>query len=155
MSSARQPVARPDAVIVIFGAAVRPDGSPSPILRARVEAAARFGATHAAPLFLPTGARGRHGPSEASVMAAVLRDLGVPAARILLEEAGTDTLSSVRAVAKLLRQRRLVVPVHAASSGFHLPRCVLLLRLAGIPARSCPPPPAPSRWWQRLYLAAA
>jgi hypothetical protein len=33
----------PDAIIVIFGAAVRPDGKPSQTLRHRVEAAARFG----------------------------------------------------------------------------------------------------------------
>ena len=35
------PGAAPDAVIVIFGAAVRPDGAPSETLRNRVEAAAR------------------------------------------------------------------------------------------------------------------
>ena len=47
--------------IVIFGAAVRPDGSPSPTLRRRVEVAARFGAWLAEPIDLPTGAQGRFG----------------------------------------------------------------------------------------------
>ena len=44
-----------NAVIVIFGAAVRPGGRPSTTLRRRVEAAAAFGSRLAAPLFLPTG----------------------------------------------------------------------------------------------------
>jgi hypothetical protein len=97
-----QPTRGTDAVIVIFGAAVRPGGGPSTTLRHRVEAAAAFGARLTAPLYLPTGAKGRHGASEASVMARLLRETGVPPDRILLEETGTDTLSSVRAVARML-----------------------------------------------------
>jgi hypothetical protein len=47
-------------------------------------------------------------------------------------------------------------PVFAASSAYHLARCVILLRLAGLPARPCPPPPGVAagrfrkRWWWRL-----
>jgi uncharacterized SAM-binding protein YcdF (DUF218 family) len=146
----------PDAVIVIFGAAVRPDGRASNTLRRRVDAAARFGRRFRAPLFIPTGAVGRFGASEASVMGALLRDFGVPEPRLLLEETGTDTLSSVRAVRRLLKRQRIVAPVYAASSAYHLPRCLLLLRLAGIPAHPCPPPEFPAagsrglRWYWRL-----
>ena len=137
-----------DAVIVIFGAAVRPGGGPSTTLRLRVEAAAAFGARFSAPLYVPTGAKGRHGASEASVMARLLREMGVPPDRILLEETGTDTLSSVRAVARMLAG---TAPVYVATSGYHLPRCLLLLRLAGIAAFACPPPPASRGFWQRWY----
>jgi uncharacterized SAM-binding protein YcdF (DUF218 family) len=146
----------PDAIIVIFGAAVRPDGRASSTLRRRVEAAAEWGRRFKAPLFVPTGGVGRHGGSEASVMGGLLRDLGVPEAQLLLEETATDTLSSVRAVRRLLRLRRIAAPVYAATSAYHLPRCVLLLRLAGISARSSPPPevpPASSRrlqWYWRM-----
>ncbi len=139
------------ATIVIFGAAVRPGGRPSGTLRRRVDAAAAFGARFVAPLFVPTGAVGRHGPSEASVMAALLAEQGVPPAGILLEETGTDTLSSVRAVVALLRAQRLTAPVFAATSGYHLPRCLVLLRIAGVAARACPPPPAQADLWQRWY----
>jgi uncharacterized SAM-binding protein YcdF (DUF218 family) len=142
-----------DAAIVIFGAAVRPDGSPSETLRRRVEAAARFGALHRAPLFIPTGAVGRFGDSEASVMASLLRELGVAGERILLEETARNTISSVRAVAELLRSRHIRRPVYAATSAYHLPRCLLLLRLAGVPARACPPPAlrASDSFWMRWY----
>jgi uncharacterized SAM-binding protein YcdF (DUF218 family) len=141
-----------ERVVIIFGAAVRPDGSPSPALRRRVEAALRFGAT----LYIPTGAKGRYGDAEAMVMARQLQAGGVPSGRILLEPTGTDTLSSVRAVVHLLRQQAWRGPVYVASNAYHQPRCVWLLRLAGVPARAAPPPPEPAastlarRWYWRL-----
>lgn len=124
------------AAIIIFGAAVRPDGSASPTLRRRVEAAAVFGARLEAPIFVPTGAKGRFGAAESTVMAKLLGELGVPAARILEEPTGVDTLSSALACRKLLRGH--AGPVFAATSRFHLPRCLLLLRLLGLPARPVP-----------------
>ncbi len=142
-------------IIVIFGAAVRPDGTASETLHRRVEAAFRFGGP--ASDYMPTGGVGRYGPSEASIMADLLTGYGVAQERITLEETGTDTLSSARACAGLLRGR--AGPVFAASSGYHLPRCLLLLRLAGVAARSCPAPrPAAEwhlRWYWRLREAAA
>ena len=130
----RAPAAGPGGgrhALVIFGAAVLPDGRPSETLRRRVEAALRFGGgLDATPLYVPTGGRGRHGPAEAAVMTALLRDGGVRAEDILAEPTGTDTLSSARAVAVLLRGWD--GPVLAASSGYHIPRCVALLRLCGL-----------------------
>jgi uncharacterized SAM-binding protein YcdF (DUF218 family) len=143
----------PDAVIIIFGAAVRPDGTPSETLRHRVRAAARFGKRFARPLFIPTGAKGRHGEAEAAVMARLLIDAGFPAETIHPEYTGTDTLSSVRAVARMVRDQS---PIYACTSAYHLPRCLVLLRLAGVRARPCPPPPVPAaaslwvRWYWRL-----
>lgn len=122
--------------IIIFGAAVRPDGSASPTLRRRVEAAARLGAGLQAPLFVPTGGQGRFGQPESRVMAELLTELGVPPDRILEEPTGTDTLSSARACVRLLHGH--AGPVFAATSRFHLPRCLLVLRLLGLPARPVP-----------------
>ena len=129
------------------------DGRPSTTLRWRVEAAAAFGTRFVAPLFVPTGGVGRFGPSEASVMADLLALRGVPPGRVVLEETGTDTFSSARAVARLLQTRGIAAPVFAASSLYHLPRCVLLLRLLGVPARAAGPPfvPAGSHWFARCY----
>ncbi len=152
----------PQVVIVIFGAAVRADGQPSNTLRRRVEAAAAFGLRYPGAIYIPTGGVGRHGASEASVMAALLSGgFGVPAERIRLEETGTDTLSSVRAVRDLIGNTTIAGRVYAATSGYHLPRCVLLLRLAGVAAHACPPPAFPAalklrtRWFWRLRECAA
>ena len=147
-----------DAIIVIFGAAVRPDGKPSQTLRYRVEAAVRFGRRFANPLFIPTGAKGRFGDAEAVVMARQLLAAGFPAGAVATEETGTDTLSSVRAVVRMLGA---APNVFACSSAYHLPRCLVLLRLAGVRARPCPPPPVPAatsqwkRWYWRLREAPA
>jgi uncharacterized SAM-binding protein YcdF (DUF218 family) len=140
--------------IVIFGAAVRADGQPSRTLRRRVVAAAVFARRFPLVVFVPTGGVGRHGDAEALVMARLLHSLGVPEDAIVIEPTGTDTLSSVRAVARLLRGHP--GPVYAATSAYHLMRCVLLLRLAGLRAHRCPPPPMPAarslakRWYWRL-----
>ncbi len=144
--------ARP--VIVVFGAAVLRDGRPSRTLERRVAAALRLGATLPGVLYVPTGAAGRYGASEASVMAGLLRAGG--AGEVVAEETGMDTLSSVLACAALLRARGEHGTVYAASSAYHLPRCLVLLRLAGVAARACPPPRAPAaeaagrRWFWRL-----
>jgi uncharacterized SAM-binding protein YcdF (DUF218 family) len=142
-----------DAAIIIFGAAVRPDGTASETLRHRVDAAARFGRSFVRPLFVPTGAKGRYGDAEAAVMARLLRDAGYPDDAIRQEATGTDTLSSVRAVARMVRGQSRI---YACTSAYHLPRCLALLRLAGVKAQACPPPPVPAaasqwlRWYWRL-----
>lgn len=122
-------------------------------LALRTEAAAAFAQRFSTPLFVPTGAVGRYGPSEALVMAALLEQRGVPRERILLEETGTDTLSSARAVAALLRGRGIGVPVFVASSLYHVPRCLMLLWLLGVRARAAGPPvvAASTRWHGRCY----
>jgi uncharacterized SAM-binding protein YcdF (DUF218 family) len=139
--------------ILIFGAAIRPNGQPSITLRRRVETALAAAAGHPDTRFIPTGAVGRYGPSEASVMARLLMESGVQSNRILLEETGNDTLSSVRAIVRLLREHRSPGPVMVATSPYHLPRCVVLLCLCGIPARPCPAPSGTnaSLGWERWY----
>ena len=153
ITGAQNPSPVIDAVIVIFGAAVRPGGRPSTTLHRRVEAAAAFGMRFAAPLFVPTGGVGRFGPSEAAVMASLLEARGVPPGRILLEETGTDTLSSAGAVARLLRLARRHRAGVRGEQMYHVPRCVLLLRIFGVAARAAGPPwvTAGSRWMTRGY----
>ncbi len=149
-------------VIVIYGAAVRPGGMPSGTMRRRVEAALRCGATLDAPLYVPTGGVGDYPPAEAEVMARLLRAAGVAPEQILVEPTGRNTLRSTLACARLLRQRGWGgAVVHAATSAYHLPRTVMLLRLAGLDARGCPQPPGPAsarflpRWRWRLRETAA
>jgi len=138
--------------ILIFGAAVRPDGQPSTTLRRRVETAIACARHHPDARFIPTGAAGRHGPSEASVMAAQLMESGVSRDRILLEETGTDTLSSVRAIYRLSREHRLTGHVMVATSTYHLPRCLMLLCICRIPAMPCRPVSRPAGpGWKRWY----
>ena len=142
--------------ILIFGAAVRPDGKPSATLKRRVEAALACAKDQTEAHFIPTGGIGQYGPSEASVMAGLLMESGVPRDRITLEETGDDTLSSIRAIYRLLREQPARGHVMVATSGYHLPRCLTLLCLFGIAAQPCPPPREEhttalwTRWYWRL-----
>ncbi|APH56238.1 Hypothetical protein GbCGDNIH6_0442 [Granulibacter bethesdensis] len=144
--------------IVIFGAAVHPGGIPSPTLRRRVEAAHDLGRKMPDVMFMPTGGVGRHGPAEAEIMRRLLLTLGVPDAAILMEPTGTDTLSSAKAVAALLRKDSAChAPVFVATSRYHMGRCVTLLRLAGIAASAGIAPDFRAsgewKWWLRDCLA--
>ena len=147
---------RPMTTILIFGAAVRPDGTPSTALRRRVEAALAAARNEPCTTFIPSGSVGRHGPSEASVMAALLAKEGVSSDRIRLEETASDTWSSVRAFHRMARERPFEPPILVATSAYHQPRCLALLCLVGIAARPCPMPPGPAatawrkRWYWRL-----
>jgi uncharacterized SAM-binding protein YcdF (DUF218 family) len=120
-------------LIAIFGAAVLPNGRPSQALLRRtlfgLEAARR---RPDAPI-LCSGGVGRAPPSEASVMAQVLREGGVPEDRLILDEASRDTLQSVVVVAAQVRRQahpRVVV----CSDAYHLPRIRMMLGLLGVAA---------------------
>lgn len=118
---------------VVMGARVLPGGRPSGALRRRVQAAVAAAGGAAEARFLVTGAVGEYPPSEARVMRALLLDAGVPPERIVLEETGTDTLSSLLACARLLREAG-AADVRVCSDGYHLPRCRAVLRALGIRA---------------------
>ena len=138
-------------VIIIFGAAVGPGGAASGAMMDRVVAAHRLGRTLAGTVYMPTGGVGRHGPAEAEVMADLLRRRGVADERIRLEPTGRNTIGSVLACRVLLQGHDGAV--YAATSAYHLPRCLILLRMAGLRALPCPPPRRKAarsrrrRWW--------
>jgi uncharacterized SAM-binding protein YcdF (DUF218 family) len=82
--------------------------------------------------YIPSGAIGRYPPSEASLMATLLLQHGVPAKRIILDEAAADTLATVRNSLPLLAQLRPASPVIVCSDVYHIPRCRWLFFLYGI-----------------------
>jgi uncharacterized SAM-binding protein YcdF (DUF218 family) len=125
--------------IVIFGAAVRADGSASGSLRRRCDNAVRHGgAGPVGPFYLPSGGVGRHGPAEALVMRDILLGQGVAEPRILLECESRDTLDSVLLCTRLMRQRPEVGRVLVSTSSYHRLRCALLFRLAGFDSQALP-----------------
>ena len=67
-------------------------------------------------------------------MAALLAEAGVASTRIVLESRAADTLDSAVLGAAILRRRGDARRVVACSSAYHVRRCRLLLRLAGVRA---------------------
>jgi uncharacterized SAM-binding protein YcdF (DUF218 family) len=141
--------------IVIFGAAVRPDGRPSASLARRIGYGLTAAGTWEEAPILCSGGVGRIGPSEASVMAERLVAGGVDPRRIELDEESGDTLQSVLATARFLRQRERARCV-VCSDRYHIPRIRLLLGALGV--GSLPGPLAPGRGgaslphWTRMRL---
>jgi len=117
--------------IIVFGAAVRPNGKPSLALRRRIDSAASWAREHPSAMIMPTGGTGTHGRAEAAVMKQVLVDAGIPARRIVPECEGRDTLESIRLCDRLLKRRGDCERIVVCTSSYHQPRCALLFRLLG------------------------
>jgi len=145
-------------IIVIFGAAVLRDGRPSPSLLRRIGYGLTAASQHPGAQVLCSGGIGRVGPSEASIMKAVLLEGGVASDRIVLDEASLDTLQSVIAAARFVRQRRADGAI-VCSDSYHLPRIRLMLAALGVPTAAGPTRHglggARLRYWLRMHLREA
>jgi vancomycin permeability regulator SanA len=144
-----------DYGIVVFGAAVRADGGPSPALARRIAYAAHAARSVPDAPVLCSGAAGKVGPSEASVMAGALAAAGVAERRLILDEASVDTLQSVIAAGRFIRRERLAGAV-ICSDRYHIPRIRLLLGALGVATAPGPLQPGragtPLRHWTRMRL---
>ena len=120
---------------VIFGAAIRPDGTASGSLVRRVEGALSLARAAPARLFLATGGVGRYGPAEAEIIRDLLVASGVEGREILLESQASDTLESVLFCDAILHRRDDIMLLVPCTSRYHIPRCALLLRLLGYRVR--------------------
>jgi uncharacterized SAM-binding protein YcdF (DUF218 family) len=69
-------------------------------------------------------------------MAGLLKEAGIAADKIILEDKSTDTLSSVRNCARLLRSLAVTGQVIVCSDVYHIPRCRWLFYLYGISSRA-------------------
>ncbi len=130
--------ARPADAIVVFGAGVKGDGTPSPSLRERVERACALYRDGLAPVILCSGGVSQQVPvSEAESMQRHAQTRGVPAAALLGDETGVNTLATMRTVVRLAHQRgwRSVLLV---SHSYHLPRIKLFSRRLSIRAYTVP-----------------
>ena len=95
--------------IIILGCGIRKDGTPSPLLRGRVDRALAFAEkqqalTGKAPIFVPSGGQGPDEPiSESAAMKSYLLERGVPEERILEEDRSTDTFENMKFSREKLR----------------------------------------------------
>ena len=116
---------------VVLGTQVLPGGEPSRTLDARVRHAARLHAEGRVDRILVTGGVGKHPPSEAEVMARVLREEGVPGEAVRLEDVAESTWDSARFVAALAAAEG-VAEVLAVTDPLHCVRTVAAFRRAGL-----------------------
>lgn len=117
-------------LIVLLGAALRPDGGPSGAMLRRLDKARRLADEHPDARIFCSGAAAHGGPSEADVMADWLTAAGVDASRLHLDRASRDTFQTAVAAARFARDSR-AKEVLACTCSFHAPRTRMIFALLG------------------------
>ncbi len=122
-----------DAIIVL-GAQVKPDGTPSVQLQWRLEAAAEAWRHYPVPVIV-CGARGKDEPEpEAVVMKRVLIASGVPEESIYADPDSVNTRQNLRNAADILDDLHIGNRVLIVSSDYHVPRAAAMARDEGLEA---------------------
>jgi uncharacterized SAM-binding protein YcdF (DUF218 family) len=144
----------PTRVAVVLGTQVLSGGRPSRTLEARVRHAARLYREGRVSLLIPTGGLGDHPPSEAKVMAHILREEGVPEDAVLLEDRALNTWDSAGLVARMA-EKLGVSSVVVVTDPLHCVRTVAAFRKAGLKAWAEPVYSSPmwrGKWLRRGQL---
>lgn len=124
---------KPDCILVL-GASVRQDGSPSPILRNRLDTAATLYEMGKAPKILLSGDNGQEEYNEVAAMKKYLVERGIPEDNIVLDYAGFSTYDTVyRAKAVFCVDSAIVV-----TQKYHLYRALYGCEKMGIEAIGVP-----------------
>ena len=128
---------RPADAAVVFGAKVDPDGKPCDALVERLETGIELYRQGLVQRIIMTGAVGPNGQSEPKVMKKYAETRGVPASRIVVDEAGSNTRASAASCAKIARKLGLE-RVLAVTQYFHCARAKMALERAGVPCCTVP-----------------
>lgn len=138
--------------IVVFGAA-QYNGTPSPVLRARLDHAVKLYEQGYADRLVVTGGRLPDDRfSEAGASARYLRSKGVPDSSILREVQGRTSWESLASAARFLKQRGMT-DVVLVSDGFHSARIEAMASELGLKAHTSPTTTSPITGAEKLpYL---
>lgn len=121
----------PSDAILVLGSKVKPDGTLSSRLKARLDRGYELYRDGFSSKIIVSGGVGKEGYSEAQVMATYLKGLGIPPGNMLLDEAGNTTWRSALNF-KHMADAKGFHSVILVSQYFHLTRAKLAFRKAGI-----------------------
>ena len=114
-------------VAVVFGNKVNVDGSLSPRLRARLDAAYALYNKGVVATFFVSGAVGREGHDEAVAMKRYLETKSIPSSVVIADSNGFTSAHTTRNARRMLGD----VPVVAVTQRYHLYRAKVSLKNAG------------------------
>ena len=118
-------------LVIIPGNTVNPDGSLSPRLKGRLDAALSLWHQGLASHFFVSGGVGKEGVDEAHAMKEYLLASGVAAERIFQDSEGMNTEATARNAAIVMRQHQFKSAV-IATQFFHITRLRILLKQQGV-----------------------
>ena len=147
---------RADAIVVLGGGSYawlrRAEIRLEDLENSRIATGARAWLAGRAPIIVLSGGRGGNGSSEASVMAAAMARVGVPASALMLEERSRDTRDNALFTAQLAR-RHDIRRVLLVTSAVHMPRAGFWFRATGLDVVPVPvPEPRIGGDWTRRWL---
>lgn len=114
-------------VILVLGASVLPDGTPSDILADRLEVAADLYLAGAAPVIIASGDNRDSHYNESDAMKRYLESLGVPSDAIAVDHAGYDTYGSVYRARYAYGANSMLIVTQA----YHLYRALMIADMLG------------------------
>lgn len=114
--------------ILVLGAAVRPDGTPSGALKSRLNKAIELYEAGAAPKLLLSGDNGQTNYNEVEVMKNYVLAAGVPSSDIFLDHAGFSTYESIYRAKAVFQVKRPVI----VTQKYHEYRAVFTARMLGL-----------------------
>lgn len=116
--------------ILVLGAGLRKDGSPSPILRERIDRGIELYHLGAAPKLLMSGDHGRVEYNEVGTMKALAMDAGIPSEDIFMDHAGFSTYESLYRARDVFCADRVII----ISQEYHLYRALYIADQLGLEA---------------------
>ena len=119
--------------IMVLGASVNPDGSPSDMLNARLDTGIKLYKLGVAPKLLFSGDNGQEEYDEVTAMKNYAMKKGVPEKAIVLDYAGFNTYDSIYRADYIFCVKRMVV----VSQKDHLYRALYGCKRADIEAKGC------------------
>ena len=117
-------------VIMILGASLKPDNTPSAALEDRLKVGIELYKKQNAPLILVTGDDGKNHTDEVSIMKKYLIDNGIPTSTIAVDGQGYRTYESCKHAGTKFDFHYITVVTQA----FHMPRALYLCNHLGVQA---------------------
>ena len=131
-------------LIIVLGAQVKPDGTPSVQLAYRLETALSAYLAHPQTVVCCGGKAGQEPEAEGTVMRAWLIARGVPEGDVLAETASGSTKENFRNALAMLPEPPVKVLV--VTSDYHLPRAMAIARDLGLSVSGAGAPTLPEYW---------
>ena len=122
--------AEPADAIIVLGASVYADGTPSAILKDRLDDAAALYAAGAAPKIIVSGDNREEHYNESAAMKEYLVNLGIPSEDVFCDYAGFSTYESMYRARYVFGCESVII----ATQSYHLPRAIYCAQGLGMKA---------------------
>lgn len=120
--------------ILVLGCGVREDGTPSLMLRDRLETGAALYEAGAAPKLLMSGDHGRKEYDEVNLMKEYVMEKDIPSADIFMDHAGFSTYESMYRARDIFCAEKVII----VSQRYHLSRALYVAEKLGLEAYGVP-----------------